>query len=384
MTQETARRAEMQRLRDWPDNCSRSTRRAVAVFLILNQKYRFGFRGKQVEMNRHLRSHIAAAVCGLIVMPAVAVSPAKADPTAVQVLDQFNLIVFGNDSSSQDVQGRALIGGSLSGTSDYYTDGTAAPASSYAALTVGGSQSGTVNVDDGGNVIVGGGAQNINLNAGGGNPAGTADVGGSITGNINGEEYAHQTVSVPNFQTLLTNESTSLSQLAANSTATIQNGNTALFSAAPNTSGVAIFDLTSANAAALFATGQISIQLNGATSVIVNVDAKTLNISDNFLAGSATKDASDIIWNFYDATNLSFGAEFGGTVLAPDAAVSNTSAIDGTLVASSFTQNGEMHEYAYSGTLPATTTSVPEPAGLALLGAGFLGLTVLSRRRRHG
>jgi hypothetical protein len=88
------------------------------------------------------------------------------------------------------------------------------------------------------------------------------------------------------------------------------------------------------------------------------------------------------LWNFYDATSLTFGTEFGGTVLAPFAAVTNNNAIDGTLVANSLTQNGEIHLDAYKGVIPGAVAT-PEPSVLALFGAGLAGFLFLAARRRR-
>ena len=82
-------------------------------------------------------------------------------------------------------------------------------------------------------------------------------------------------------------------------------------------------------------------------------------------------------------------AEFGGSVLAPQASVSNSISLDGTLIAASLTQRGELHQYSFTGTLPglsappATALRIDEPAGWALLGASAIaGLATRRRRRR--
>jgi hypothetical protein len=99
--------------------------------------------------------------------------------------------------------------------------------------------------------------------------------------------------------------------------------------------------------------------------------------------------ASSVLWNFVNATGLSFAGEIGGSILAPLAAVTNSDAIDGTLVAASYAGNGELHSHPYTGTLPDGTTTplvtpffagpansftVPEPGSLMLLAFGFAAL----------
>ena len=66
--------------------------------------------------------------------------------------------------------------------------------------------------------------------------------------------------------------------------------------------------------------------------------------------------------------------------MAPYATVTNNSPIDGTLVAASYSGNGELHDYPFRG----TPVRAPEPGGLAILGvalAGLLECAVRSARR---
>ena len=88
----------------------------------------------------------------------------------------------------------------------------------------------------------------------------------------------------------------------------------------------------------------MTINLGGAKSVIINVNVDSCIVqatahtrspnSVNF--NNPTGYAAHVLWNFVNASSLTFGGEFGGSVLAPLAAVTNNSPIDGTLVAASF------------------------------------------------
>jgi choice-of-anchor A domain-containing protein len=380
--------------------------------------------------------------------------------TDLQILDQFNAVSFTTFSSASDVEGRTVVGTNLTGGATFYNNpGSNLASSSYAALTVyGNATGGQLNVNNGGGFVIAGNNQdNININGsasastmsvvGGANsgnvntPGGTVYLGsnsgsvningtanvslnGANTGTIstNGGTFTYtgassgsgnrnnttvtQAASVTNpastlgsfsatFQTPLTQLSTQLAGLTANS-ATSVSGNALSFNAAPNSSGVAVFNVNSS----VFTTGSLStvaINLDGATTVIINVTVSgcttstgcVLDMPGSLNFTNPTGYAETVLWNFVNATSLDFSTEFGGTVLAPDAQVSNSSPIDGTVVANSISTTGEIHEYAYTGTLPGSTvavtgqsTAAPEPASLAVIGSGMAALGWVKRRRK--
>jgi choice-of-anchor A domain-containing protein len=270
--------------------------------------------------------------------------------------------------------------------------------------TVNGSNTGNLTLNNGGTATINGNTGNVTLNGG------SLTYTGSRTGNLNlnGGATAQQVGSVSitppsapastlgsfasTFQTPLTALSGQLSTMAANSSAAVS-GNAITLNASPNASGVAVFNLVTS----LFTNNAtVTLNLDGATSVIINVNvdscmqnacAFTFGSSVNF--SSPTSYASAVLWNFVNATGLTFSNEFGGTVLAPLAAVTNNGPIDGTLVANSFSGNGELHSYPYTGTTASggqiggggNSTPAPEPATMAVLGVGLAGLAAVRRRR---
>ena len=246
----------------------------------------------------------------------------------------------------------------------------------------------TLTLNNGGTVKVNGNAGSGNLN--GGSLTYTGSTGGW---NLNNGATSSKAASVgmtpganplPPFASTFAAPLTALSaQLSAlTSTGSVQvNGNQVTLEAKPNASGVAVLALSTA----VFASNDtVGIALNGATSFIIDLSVAgcsancsySLPSSVNFL--NPTSYANYVLWNFAsDVTSLAFTNEFGGTVLAPTAAVTNAGPIDGTLVALSYSGNGELHDDPFAGAL-----SVPEPSGVAILSVALLCAGLLRRRRR--
>src|SRR5471032_2287830 len=242
--------------------------------------------------------------------------------TNTQILNQFNEVVLGNATSTSDIDGRAWVGGSLTG-GGYVGHSGQTPASSYAGVNVAGSASGT--------------------NFNGGHSA--------LTGTLASTEAAATST---NFGQQLGALSTSLSKMASTgSTVTIDKNGLATFNAVVNKSGVAVFDLTSIDTTLFSTAKEFTFNLNGASTVIMNSNDTSASINANFLGGSAQTVGSKIIWNFYDATTLNIGAQFGGDVLATKATLTNSDNIEGGVFVDNLTQKAEIHLQPFSGSVPS-------------------------------
>lgn len=296
----------------------------------------------------------------LVVLPLLA--PSSADAAAIlnsDLLTQFNAIV-GDFKTTSETEGAVIIGGKLSGNSatlDAHSIHPGGTASGFADVNVYGTTSG--------------GPYNVNnLHVKVGTAQGSATFsGGTATYN------ATFPASYATISGQLKSLSTDLSKLSSTSGSSLTNS---VFIAAP-VGGVAVLDITGSQLTSL---NNPSFQLNGAKLLIINVDASTYTAGNGINFNDANI-GSKILWNFYDATSLAFNVEFGGTILAPNAAVTNGSPIDGTLFASSYAGNGELHYVPLSNaTYLDKIGAVPEPSTWAMLIIGFATVGTLAYRRR--
>jgi choice-of-anchor A domain-containing protein len=307
-----------------------------------------------------IRAHVLRAAAGLV----LSVTAASASGQSNTLLRDWSLISFGNASSSSNIEGRAMIGGSLTGsTSDYGTRLT--PASSFLGqdvLRVGG----TIN------------KQNINM------AAGNIRHGSTVSGNTNfnggGQRvFDASTASlIDDARRLLTADSAFYRTVPATGNVAIPSGQPAAvtFNAVPTGSlNLAVFNLP----AGFFAANsiqQIDINLNGASGVLINVPGTSINFSSNgnFVQSFNTDNVRRrVLWNFYEATTINLqGKAFQGAILAPFAALTNQGVISGSVAVASINQQSEIH-------LPGFQAVIPSP-GIGAM--GVVGVLVLGRRRR--
>ncbi len=317
-------------------------------------------------------TRLAVLTAAALTVGATITTGASAAPlTTAEILSQFNLVTFGNVTGTSQVEGRSLIGGNLTSSWMVFNQSpkSAAP-SAYAALTVGGSIKGGAHVNNGGNAVVAGNVDTLNMNG-----KGTATVGG--TGTVQGGPVVRGVAEIPSFEAGLKESSAALAMLAGVQP-TVVNKNKAVFDAAP-TGGMTVYSL-SLDFFSLV--NEVQLSLNGADTVIINVAGKSATLADNFL-GNAVAAAPNVLWNFYEATSLIFDRQFIGSVLAPYADVTVRNSVEGTLIANSATINGRVGSRPFAGDLPsAAATAVPGPAALPVFLIGLGGLAAAYRLRR--
>jgi choice-of-anchor A domain-containing protein len=340
------------------------------------------------------------SICALAVGLSFAGSVAATPITGLQTLQQFNAVVLTDLNSNSHVDGRTYAGGNVNG-GDYTQHVNATPASNYAGLTVAGNAA-NVKVNGLGAVVKGNlsnstvnaGQSVINGNVANSNLNGPVYVGGAVSGsNFNGGRLYSMSSTMQSeaaasgstdFSAVLSGLSSTLRQLGSTGSSVSFNGaGKATFNAVANGNGLAVFDLSSFDDL-LFQSSEFSFNMNGASTAIFNSDNTNITIGANFLGSSAQTLGASMIWNFFNASTVTINKQFGGSVLANKALLTNNQNIEGGVFVKQLQQNGELHLQAFTGNFDQTTNlgtittvaPVPEPAPIALLlgGLGCLGL----------
>lgn len=351
-----------------------------------------------------LRSIGRFLLFGFIAVGALAASavPARAEAivTLAAIAGHYNVFVLGSMGAAaspytSDSDGPMAVGGNL-----FLQDFAVASSSANGgpALVVGGNVTqtrGTIN----GAVFVGGNA-NFTTNAGGTTVNGNLNVLGTL---VSAPTQVTGTTSTGagagplpiNFQAVgndlkaaslaLTTTSYTSQGMAGT---VVQNG--AQLTLNGSGTGLNFFVLTTAQLAQL-GSGSFTINLPAGATAIINVSGQAAQIGNpgnfGFFYNGATSD--HVLFNFYEATTLSMQS-FNGSILAPLATVTFTNGqMNGSLMAGAVNsityQNGEFHNVLFDGLLPTppvTTTAVPEPASLMVLGTACLLLLLVARIRR--
>lgn len=307
------------------------------------------------ERENPMRTHVFAA--------AMLLAPAAASASS---LTDFLVVTSGNLNARSQIDGTTLVGGNLQTTGwpsfGGHLAGSGAP-SSVETLTVAGSAAGDLHLQ-----------------------YGTMRVGGARSGNTNfnggstfvAEDFNSINARVASVVADLNSASAGYAAMSANSSIVNPGGNNYTFQATPDANGFAVFSITNA----LFSNPNADFGISGVGSddtVVINVLGSTVNFNHN-LTGAFSSLRRQIVWNFVEATEVTIGRRFDGTVLAMNAGVTTHQDIDGGLYAANATLNGQVHLIPFGGGTPPETVVIPLPSGAAM---GALGLALVGVRRRR-
>ena len=291
---------------------------------------------------------------------------------ATSLLRDFNTIALGNLNASSETEGTVFVGGNL--VSNGYgvnprNIASGVVGSVSGSLIVGGNVSGNpINVGAG-NVVIGGtNSAIINRNGGGSLTTGTS-------------------VDVSGVAAAMTGLSTYLASFGTTAGAAANTADQNLKSLVSGAGGtgdltnIAVLNLNALQTLALLGSGNLAtLNLTAGVTTIVNLAGSNLSISGNF-----NQDNSTVLFNFFEATNLTIGATFGFGILAPNAdIVASSGGNDGVVVGRNITQNIEfrpLNNQNFTGNLPVQVSAIPLPAPALMLIAGLLSLFALRRRK---
>lgn len=348
----------------------------------------------------------AALLSGLVLCGGA--QAAFAPLTGQQVLEQFNLVALHGGTSGTHVHGRGWMGGNFVGTGGAeFANDSPIPVSNYAALTVMGN-AGPVSVNNNGSAAVGivatGNLTGATVNNGGGvvqgstngvsfnGSTGGAYVAGTATStNFNSGQVSNlagnaklqgalDAATSTNMSAVLNGLSSQLAALTSTGSSVSLQGSKAVFTAVADASGRAVFNLNGSFGAQVLGAGEFEFNLGSASTIIFNSDLSSVVVGANFLGGSAGGTlAHAAVWNFNKATSVTINNQFGGNILATQAAFKNYADIEGSVIVDTLNSSGaQIHLYSFTGNV---TNKLPEPASLALVMVALGGAGWASRRR---
>lgn len=295
-------------------------------------------------------------------------------------LNDYNLILSGDlaiSGGSGHIHGKAFIGGDLSGSNPEFGADLNRPLNknNYTVEVAGDLNAGNKATFFAGRVAYGG---DNNL----GNKYECQG------GFVNNKGCIDQVSGLDTKKTDLFNQLTAESNYYKNliSTGVVNNSdlNQSKFVYSGAATDLAVFNITGAS---LFNSNGWDAILGSAKNIVINVSGTNINMTHNVnlmgnLGNSSIYD--NVLWNFYEATTVTFNNRWAGSVLAVNAVIDiKNSDFDGSVAAKSYIGNGQIHDYHWNYTPPTPPkTNVPEPSSL-LLSLFGLGLVLLGRVRRQ-
>ncbi|MHC5768057.1 MAG: choice-of-anchor A family protein [Nostoc sp.] len=300
-------------------------------------------------------------ICGQVAAPIVVTLAlgfsARANAVELGAASDYNVFVLGDISQKYtDIEGKVAAGGNIN-----FVGGLGSKLSGNSGNVVVAGQNLTLSNGQvyHGNAVYGGSA-NVSSNVG--FPQGTLSPSNPIDFNEAGKQ--------------LRGLSEYLATLNPTGNTTVQPWG------AINLSGSATaFNVFNLAGSSVSKTNYFEIKGDANSTIVVNISGKDVSLQ-NFGFNIIGADKQKVIYNFYEATNLTAsGIGIQGSILAPLANFNfNNGQINGNVVVASLTGNGESHNYLFNGDLPDVPTKyynppkpptriqVPEPANLPGLG----------------
>lgn len=291
-----------------------------------------------------------------------------------QFFTTHNTIAFGDANLKIEQEGRVLVGDVLViQQSMQFGFNTTIPNSDYAVAA------GTIlsngnhaNVNQGSVLSATGFNGNFNMNSGG------QKISGQEAYDANLASYGFSSMSQikSEFEVL----SDYLASLPTTGTFIGTDQNKYQFIGNNSSDSLSVINITSEQLAS--ARGlEISVPNSGL--LVINVSGTDPTFNGNFM-GSSSNYATNILWNFPDATSITANRRIEGSGLAPNATVTFNDGYQGSWVVDNVASiGGEAHFRPLAGSLPKPPSSkVPEGGpGLVLLGALAAALGMLRKRK---
>lgn len=275
-------------------------------------------------------------------------------------LKDYNLIVFDDLDLTSEVEGNTFIGGNLTGSGNF----AIVPQS----------------LDTGADTLIVGGNINGNFNINNGN----VRYGGTQSGNLNlngqnSQAIFDPTVDISSLENELKQVSTNLADMASTGTNQLPSNQPAPAKLVSSGNRFEVFNIDGNSLFGSNLVQQIELIVNGSEdTILINVSGTNINWNTSNFVGEINQDAlqQKVIWNFYEATNLTFQRQFQGSLLAPLATLDVSSPIEGSVAVNNFNMNSEIHLPIFNGQIE----TVPEP--VSILGAATaLGFGVILKNK---
>ena len=336
-----------------------------------------------------MRSWMGTGALALIATLAGAASGEAAAIPVSTLFRDFNVIADQSLVATNDVEGPVLVGGTLGSATPIGpsklmlspgalnlgdTVSLPIPVAGLGEVNIFGNVVGAPSSGPGSNPVVG---LNSVVLIGGSNPT-LPSKAASTFPNHGASSVLHGNSFPYNFATdiwaQVTGFSATLTAKQANSVFTAATG---VF-AASATNGVAVWDI---NAADL---GSNSLSFTGLAAndvgiVNVNGDLK----SSAALFNTATE-LPNVIFNFGNAKSVALGGGYwDASILAPNATVTSSVDVAGTVVADIYAASAETHASGFTcgASICDAPARVPEPGSLSVLAGALVALAVIRRRR---